>query len=436
MKRLFGLILVFVLAASFVAFGNGKKEDITLKYWLIGNPTSEADQGKPADQWYITQAAKRFEAKTGIKVEISVFPEQGPFADKFKAAGIAKNGPDVSGLWTGGMMFDNKDFILPLDKYFSKDELAQIAGMNAFRLNYKPDGTLLGVPYADQNDSLVLFYNKDIFRKAGISDKEIPTDMDSLFAACEKIKKIGITPMAIGDQEGYYSAFMLLPLYASVSGAQGIRDIIEGRQTFSGDKDYVATARAYHELFARGYTNPDVVSLNDSAGQSLFSSGKAAMICTGPWMISAGYKLLGDNLGMTKWVALRPDAKYKGVIVGGPGQGYCVTSYSKYPEQSVQFLKFLMTKDELVQYITIRDTGTGATPYKAVPADTFKDPYSKMLVEFNKTAPLSIPWMDNQLPQEVGAEFYRMSPLVLSGAMSVEQYVAKLDEVMKKNVQK
>lgn len=436
MKRLNGLVLVFLLFGTIAVFGNGQKENNTLKYWLIGNPTTEADQGKPADQWYITQAVKRFESKTGIKVEVSIFPEQSAFADKFKAAGIAKNGPDVSGIWGGSVMFDNKDFILPLDKYFTKDELSQIASINAFRYNYKPDGALLGIPNAVSNDSLMLFYNKEIFKQAGISDAEIPTDIDGLAAVCEKIKKIGVTPIAVGDQEGYYSAFMLLPLYASSSGAQGIRDIVEGRKTFSQDANFVAAARAYQQLYSDGYTNPNVVSLNDSAGQTLFASGKAAMICTGQWMIAAGYQLLGDKLGMTKWVALRPDSKYKGVMVGGPSQAYCVTNYSKYPEQAVQFLKFLMSKEELIQCITVGNNSAGSTPFKVVPPDTFTDPYSRMLVDFNKTAPLSVFWLDNQLPQEVATELYRMSPLLLSGALTVDQYVAKMDEVMKTNILK
>jgi len=436
MKRFGGLVLVLFLGGTLAVFGSGKKEGNTLKYWMIGNPTTEADQGKPADQWYVNQAVKRFEAKTGIKVEVSIFPDQSAFADKFKAAGIAKNGPDVSGIWGGSVMFDNKDFILPLDPYFTADELSQIASINAFRYNYKPDGPLLGIPNAVSNDSLMLFYNKEIFKQAGISDAEIPTDVNSLVAACEKIKKIGVTPIAVGDQEGYYSAFMMLPLYASASGAQGIRDIVEGRKTFAQDGDFVAAARAYQQMYSLGYTNPDVVSLNDSAGQTLFASGKAAMIVTGQWMIAAGYQLLGDKLGMAKWIALRSDAKYKGLMVGGPSQAVCVTSYTKIPEQAVQFVKFLMSKEELIQCITVGNNSAGSTPFKVVPPDTFKDPFSKMLVDFNKNAPFSVFWLDNQLPQEVATELYRMSPLLLSSAMTVDQYVAKMDEVMKRNILK
>jgi raffinose/stachyose/melibiose transport system substrate-binding protein len=407
-----------------------------LTYWLFGNPTTEADRGLPADQWWITNAVKRFEAANpNITVEVVVLPQDN-IAEKFKAAGVAKNGPDVSNMWAGGILFDNKDFLLPIDKYFTADELSQIAAIDTFRDGYKADGTLYGVPYADQNDSLVLYYNKKILTESGVDIAKMPTDMVEFLAVCEKVKKAGKVPLAIGDKEGYYSAFMLLPLYATATGSKGLRDILEGRTTFAGDADFVASAQAYQDLYKKGYTNKDVVSLDDSSGQAMFNSGKAAMVVTGPWLIATAMETLKDDLGMARWVDLRPDSKFKGAMVGGPGQGYVVTSYSKHPEEAVKFMKFLVSKDEGSRMITERNHGTGATPYKYISADVFTDPFSKQLVEFNKTAAISVYWLDNQMPSEVSAELYRMSPLVLSGSLSALEFSKVLDEALGKTLKK
>jgi raffinose/stachyose/melibiose transport system substrate-binding protein len=430
------LIVAFAVLATTGCGKSAKAEKVTLTYWLFGTPTTEADRGLPAEKWWITNAVKRFEAKNPkIKVEVVVLPQDN-IAEKFKAAGVAKNGPDVSNMWAGGILFDNTDFILPIDKYITKDEAAQIAALDTFRAGYKADGTLYGLPYADQNDSLVLYYNKKILADAGVDIANMPTDMDGFLAVCDKVKKAGKTPMAIGDKEGYYSAFMMLPLLATATGSQGIRDILEGRTTFAGDADFVASAQAFQDLYKKGYTNKDVVSLDDSSGQALFNSGKAAMVVTGPCLIATALETLKTDLGMAKWVALRPDSKYKGAMCGGPGQGFVVTSYSKHPEEAVKFMKYLVGKDEGSRMITERNHGTGATPYKYISADVFTDPFSKQLVEFNKTAPVSVYWPDNQMPSEVSAELYRMSPLLLSGSLSAVDFAKKLDEALAKTLKK
>ncbi|GAB1482936.1 extracellular solute-binding protein [Treponema sp.] len=432
------LVVCGLFLSVLIALGSCAKKSVeeakkpeTITYWLFGNPVLEADQGAPADKWYITGAAKRFEEKTGIKVEVVVLPADN-LAEKFKAAGIAKNGPDVSNIWVGGMIFDNKDFILPLDPYFNAEELSQIIGLDAFRLNYEQTGALYGVPYAEQNDTLIIYYNKSLFKQAGIDESSLPTDMDAFYVMCEKLKKAKITPMVIGDKEGYYSAFVLLPIYASQTGVQGIRDLVEGKKKYSDDKDFIAAARAYQTLYTKGYTNKDVVSLEDSGAQAKFFTGQAAMIGTGPWLLGSAIKELGSDLGIMRIPALRADSPYKGVVVGGPGQGYCVTNYSANPNEAVQFVKFLISKEEVERSLTELNHGTGATPYKYVSASVFIDEFSKQLIEFNQSAPISVPWMDNQMPQEVSAELYRISAQLLSGIITPEQHAAQLDKVMNK----
>lgn len=443
MKRVTWLVTVaLVTLVTAVGFCGGTQAQDTkapakveLTYWLFGSPVIESDQGTPMDKWYITGAVKRFEEKTGIKVNVVVLPADN-LAEKFKAAGIAKNGPDISNIWVGGMIFDNKEFILPLDKYFTKAETDQISGLDAFRLKYQPTGPLYGVPYAEQNDTLVVYYNKKLFAQAGVDEKNLPTDMDGFYKLCDKLKAAGITPMAIGDKEGYYSAFFMLPIYASQTGTKGIRDLVEGKKKFAEDADFIAAAKAYQQMYTKGYTNKDVMSLEDTGAQAKFLAAQTAMIPVGPWLLGSAMRELGTGFSIMKIPALTAASPYKGVVVGGPGQGYCVTSYSKHPEEAVAFLKFLITKEEVERSLAEMSHGTGATPYKYVSPSVFTDENSKKLIEFNKTAPIAVPWMDNQMPQEVSAELYRTSALLLGGINTPEQFAANLDAVMAKALAK
>ena len=402
-------------------------KNVKIVFWLFGSPTSEADKGLSPDKWYITNAIKRFEkTNPGIKVDLQVFPEQG-MPEKFKAAGIAKNGPDMTLLWSGSMLTANKEFILPLDKYFSKDEIKIMNSIEAVREGYKSNGDLLGVPSG--NDLLIIYYNKKLFKKAKVDEKSLPKDMDGFYKLCAKLKQTGITPLAIGDKDGYHTDFFVTPVYTSVTGGNGIRNIINGKTTFSKDPDWIASVKAYQELFKRGYTNEDVVSLDDVGALSKFVNGQSAMITERPIVLSACLKTLKNDLGVFKIPNLRANAKYPNVIVGGPGAALVVTKYSKHPNETVKFLKFLITKDELERSIKERDHGAGSTPYKHVSPQTFTDPISRQFQQMAMNSTI-IPWLDSQMPQEVSAEFFRLGAITLTGKMSAEEYAKALDAKM------
>lgn len=404
-------------------------EAVKIVYWMFGNPTNDADQGLPKDKWYITGAISRFEAANpGITVELLVLPQDG-LGDKFKAAGVAQNGPDICNLWVGSMLVDNKQFIEPLDSYFTQAEKDSFGGLDSCRENYNPGGPMLGVP--NGNDYLMMFYNKAMFKAAGIDDSAIPTDMPSLEAACQKIKATGKTPILIGNKEGWHAAFFLNSLFANAAGEQGIRDILDGRTTYAASPYFVTACKAWQDLYAKGYVNKDAASLDDSSSQTKFTAGGGAMVFVGQWLVSSALAVLKDDLGMAKIPSLDPASPNAGSIMGGPGQCFVVTSYSKHKDEAVKFLKFLISKQEVETSIQQTSHGTGSTPFKYVSPDVFTDPFSKQLQEFSTTSTI-IPWFDNQMPADVASEFYRLSSLMLTGKMTAEDFAAKLDEATSK----
>ena len=68
--------------------------------------------------------------------------------------------------------------------------------------SFSTDGDLYAVPY--QPMVLVVFYNKDHFKQAGIT--KAPASWDEYLEVCAKLKSAGFTPMTLDD------AYMELPL--------------------------------------------------------------------------------------------------------------------------------------------------------------------------------------------------------------------------------
>src|SRR5690606_25691946 len=75
----------------------------------------------------------------------------------------------------GGKAFDPGEYLPGIVAYYSK-----------------PDGTMLSFPY--NSSSPILYYNKDIFQKAGLDADNPPKTWPEVFDAAKKIKTSGAAP--------------------------------------------------------------------------------------------------------------------------------------------------------------------------------------------------------------------------------------------------
>lgn len=80
--------------------------------------------------------------------------------------------PIAEVLEAGGYTFDKSQYLPGIVAYYSK-----------------PDGTMLSFPY--NSSSPILYYNKDIFEKAGLDTEEPPKTWQAVFDAARKIKESG-----------------------------------------------------------------------------------------------------------------------------------------------------------------------------------------------------------------------------------------------------
>ncbi|MFF3919445.1 extracellular solute-binding protein [Streptomyces sp. NPDC001852] len=284
---------VTVIALSATACGSsdnsssGKPKDPkavsgTITYWDTSDAATEAPTYKALIQ--------QFEAKYP---KIKVNYQNVPFTDveqKFKsAAKSGKGAPDVVRTDVGLMAeYASLGYIAPLD---GTPALQNASDFNSGPMNTaKYNGKTYGAPSV--TDTLGLLYNKDLFKKAGIS--KAPTTWDEFVADAKTIKK---KTGAYGTYLNPDSYFLLPLLY---SNGADMADPSAKKITISDPAAVKAltTAKQINDEasmkvdFANAYQNM----------QTAFKDGKVAMLIQGPWSVSddltgSAFKGKEDNLG-------------------------------------------------------------------------------------------------------------------------------------------
>ena len=167
-----------------------------------------------------------------------------------------------------------KNAIAPLDDYIKADgvDLAKFSGATD---QVTVNGSLYELPF--RNDFWVLFYNKDIFDKAGVA---YPTN-DMTWADYDALAR-KVTDTTFGSQ--VYGAHY--HTWRSTTGLMGVLDgkhsILDGDYAFM--KDYYEMVLAQEkDGVCRSYADLKTEGLHYSAA---FSNGDTAMLNMGSWFIA------------------------------------------------------------------------------------------------------------------------------------------------------
>ena len=109
----------------------------------------------------------------------------------------AKQGPDVALLHGGNLGLDRADAFVPLKEQVS-DILPDLAGLPAFQ---RKDDAYVALPITVQG--VVYYYNREVYKKAGLDPSKPPLTWDEFAANCEAIKsKTQASCVTFGNKDG------------------------------------------------------------------------------------------------------------------------------------------------------------------------------------------------------------------------------------------
>ncbi|NED56150.1 extracellular solute-binding protein, partial [Micromonospora aurantiaca] len=119
-------------------------------------------------------------------------------------------------------------------------------------------------------------YNKKVFEEAGV---EPPTTWQGFLDVCEKIKKKGKVPIALGAQTPWVTQLITYALVPSTVYAKNPRfdeQMKAGSASFAGS-GWTDALEMYLDLQKRGYFNDNPNGTTFEQQTSMVATGKAAM---------------------------------------------------------------------------------------------------------------------------------------------------------------
>ncbi len=437
MKKTIRMIISLIIILSTLLLASGcstggqttKSEPIKLTIWINGRDSfiGPNEQKLSQDQWYISQAFKRFEqANPGVTVELTVSADALQAHQTFRTAGLAGNAPDIANLWAGQFIFALKDVIQPINNYIPKEDMQNLNGWDTVTLDFKQGNPIIGYPVPN-NQVCFFLYNKKIIKDVGLDfENNPPRTMDDFLADLQKIKDKGYLPMAADEGQGYTYNFFYIAAYWWVqqNGLDPILAEDQGKAKFADDQALLKTLQIYHDLYAKGYMNQDAATSGDSWNK--FLAGNVALFPNGSFGVKDAQAALGeDNVGAILPPDISADAKIKNSLIGGPGQSMVVSKNSKNPEMAVKLMSFLNSKDEVLKF---NETQTVVPIRKDLTPDDLKLKSGSIAAKMFEWGKNYVFWVDNSLSPNVVDDFNKLLPLVLTGKMTPQDFMAQVDK--------
>ncbi|SHN69792.1 ABC transporter substrate-binding protein [Bradyrhizobium erythrophlei] len=370
--RVRGRIALFaVAAAAFLAAQQAHAQNSITVWWSKGFYKSEDDA--------LIAAIKKFEAKTGIKVELSQYAIQ-DMIPKTVAALDSGTVPDVAfsdsydvqaqGKWAfEGRLEDLSDILLPMKDAFAPNTLE-----TAFLYNDQTKKrAYYGFPLKQQSMHVQIW--KDLLEKAGFKQSDIPTKWEDYWSFwCDKVqpairKATSQRIFGIGQPMGVESTDSLQSFYTFIDAYNVHLVDSDGKLLVDDPKvrdGLIHALKDYTDTYIKGCTPPSSTTWKDPDNNVAFHNKTIVMThnftisiaakwfedSTNPALTpeqqAAGKKAYEEDI-ITASFPNKPDGspiKYRSDVKTG-----LIFAAAKRKAEGKQFISFLLQEENVRPYI-------------------------------------------------------------------------------------
>ena len=313
----------------------GRAEPVTLQIWHTYN-ASETTQ-------FVKEVNGFQQANPGIKLNLYSIPYD-QRATKVPTAVQTNSLPDILRAdYPYQFYLAALGKALPLDEYMSgwdgwKDMPSWL--LNAAKYN----GHIVTVPM--QPWPFGLYYNKTLFKKAGIASP--PKTWDEFIKDAKLLTKNGVAGFDLmGDVANGNQTFFLMN---SMMGGSVFKD--PNNPSPAGvnllSPQTKATLDLFDELLSNHVVESGVVANQYEDMVQNFQSGKAAMICDGSWDIGSFDIVKGLDYGVAPLPTLSgaPYSVWAGYSL------YVIPSTTKHPKEAAAVLEWWLSKTNVLEWST------------------------------------------------------------------------------------
>ncbi len=239
-------------------------------------------------------------------------------------------------------------------------------------------------------DSSVFFYNKDLFRQAGLDPEKPPKDFTEILDYARKITALGngITGFDLAGSCGGCGVYTLFP-YAWANGAEVLS--ADGKKVDINNDSFKAIFKLYKQLSDEKLVDSSDKTQDGSTWPANFLAGKVGIL-------PLGSPIVGDLLKQTKFqwgvaALMSPDGSKTSTFIGGDVAGISATSTHK--AQAWDFLKWTLEESSQVEIIAKNGDLPGRTDLSGNKY-TAADPRTKLIADGlkNGRTPFALPFGD------------------------------------------
>jgi sn-glycerol 3-phosphate transport system substrate-binding protein len=364
------LILAFV-AAALIGWSPlaSAATELTFYYPIaVGGPLTKVIDG---------YAAEFEKANPGVKVKPIYAGNYDDARIKALAALKAGQPAQISVLFSIDVYeLLEQDVIMPWDDVAtSADDKAWLKSFYpALMANGTYKGKVYGIPF--QRSTIVLFWNKDAFKEAGLDPEKPPQNWDEMTQMAQKLVKKdasgNVTRWGVEVPSTGY-AYWMFQAFARQNGQELMNR--DGNQTNYAHPDVINALQYWRDLGAKYKVMPEG-TVEWGTLRAAFTEGKTAMM----WHTTGNLTAVKDNAKFPFGVAMLPASKMRGSPTGG-GNFYLFKKTT--PEErkaALAFVKFMTAPERAADW-------SMATGYVGVSQAAYDSPKLK---DYAKTFPQAV----------------------------------------------
>ncbi|MDA3810790.1 MAG: ABC transporter substrate-binding protein [Spirochaetaceae bacterium] len=417
MKKFTFLLVALTLAAVGTMFAAGQQEEakeVTIKWPCIW-------VGEDSKAGAVAALVEQFNADNAgsIKVEIEEQPNYDGYEQKIRtsiAAGIVpdvftmKLNPTTKTYYESPLLMDfSKELGKGWGKDFNDGTITQAT----------VDGMVKSLPY--EVAITPVWYNMDLFKKAGISN--YPKTYAEFMSAATKLKAAGIIPTSqmTGGSNAWTSMLWYSHFLASFGGKNVYDNLLEGDA-------YVKAAEVLLAMYSDGNTSRDAVGGDAGVAGGHYLAGESAMFINGPWYIGNIKKNAPAVYDVTEVGPAPAAGKNSGAQIGFLQTNFAAAANADDPVKAAAAVKFIkwMTKAENVAEISKQAGSLFAVKYDS---STIDDPLQKKFIEASNEATFTISHLAGVVPADVVSEFGQALGMMALGEATPAEFVEMLKKV-------
>jgi raffinose/stachyose/melibiose transport system substrate-binding protein len=337
----------------------------------------------------------------------------------------AGNAPDVHVVYPGNGSAMSMSQIARAGLLADLSDQAWTANIPA---NFKPAFQMEGKTfiYAAGSSVIGAIYNKKVFADAKV---EPPKTWSELLEVCEKIKKAGKVPIALGAQTPWITQLITYALVPSTVYAKNPQfdSQMQAGQTSFAQSGWVDALNMYLELQKRGYFNDNPNGTTFEQQTSMVATGKAAMAVQVSAVLPDFRKAAdnADDLAMFPFPGA--DTADQVWIPAGVVVGLGVSARSKNLDAAKAFIEYLGKQENINAWAE----SVACVPLKR-DAGSKIDPVLEPFLPFMENNK-AVPFMDQAWPNaEIQPAHFAVVQELLGGKTTVAKGLAKLDELYRK----